>query len=277
MSRPPACEPFRWVQLQRRLGLTCDALAPARHVFTTRQWTLGSGLNESGWTEIAEAVGVDRTRLVRVQQVHAAGVLVVRHGDPLHPADDERRLREADIILSDDPTIAMAIQTADCVPVIVLDRRSGVVAAVHAGWRGLAARVPEAAVGALGRTFGSKPDDLTVVAGPSIGMCCYEVGEDVRQQFDQAAFANAAIQRWFAPARRPRHWYFDTWAATLDQVVAAGVPQSSVHIAGMCTASHPEVFCSYRRDGQRAGRMAAVIRPISPGPWRHSPDDRRAR
>jgi polyphenol oxidase len=204
--------------------------------------------------------------------VHGAAI-VVRHRGSESPAPDWSR--EADIIVSDDREFALAVQTADCVPLLMADRRTGAVAAAHAGWRGLAANVPGVAVAALAREFGSLPGDLVVAIGPSIGACCYEVGTDVREAFTSGGF-ESELRRWFAdgpqptsrnpsmpalPAgRRPGHWFFDGWSAARDQLVRAGVPLAQIHSAVLCTASH-QSLCSYRRDAGAAGRIAAVIRP----------------
>jgi YfiH family protein len=186
-----------------------------------------------------------------------------------------------DILVSGDPRVALTVRAADCVPLLIADTRSGAVAAAHAGWRGLAAGVPRRAVDALVRRFDGHPGDLIAVAGPSIGACCYEVGVDVYRQFEEAGFGDA-MGRWFLSRPRPAHdhqplpsvtgdlrsdrWFFDGWCATCDQLKAAGVRADAIHLANMCTASHP-AFCSYRRDGNRAGRMVGAIR--SPGPPRH--------
>jgi YfiH family protein len=241
---------------------------------TTCGWELGAAAADStrAWAQVEEAVGVP---LLRVRQVHGANVLVRRAGDT-----DRGGMPDADVIISIDPTVAIAIQTADCVPLLIVDRRTGAVAAAHAGWRGLAAAVPRAAIEALQREFAARPSDLVVAAGPSIGPCCYEVGEDVMRCFLNAGFAAATLARWFLdralptavnpsmPGRRAEvrvnHWYFDSARAAGDQVQSAGVPADQIFLAGLCTASHPGALCSYRRDGVGAGRMAAVIRASAP-------------
>jgi polyphenol oxidase len=116
------------------------------------------------------------------------------------------------------------------------------------------------AVDALRREFGSRPHDLIAAIGPSISAPRYEVGGDVRVRFEQAGCPNEQLARWFPTAGRPGHWCFDGWCAALDQLVAAGLTATQIHSAGLCTASHPEVFCSYRRDGRGAGRIAGAIR-----------------
>jgi YfiH family protein len=162
------------------------------------------------------------------------------------------------------------------VPLLIADRRTGAIAAAHAGWRGMAAGVPSAVVSAMAREFGSRPADLLVALGPSVGACCYEVGLDLRRQFESSGFRPDQLARWFfetpqaragnpsmpglAHAGRAGHWFFDGWTATRDMLLDAGVPGDSIFTAGLCTASHPAVLCSYRREGPPAGRLAAAIR-----------------
>jgi YfiH family protein len=193
--------------------------------------------------------------LLRTRQVHGASVVIRRRGDV--PGDGE--LPEADILISNDPDMALAIQTADCVPLLLADPVEGGVAAAHAGWRGLAAHVPERVVQAMTREFGCRPADLIAAIGPSISGPRYEVGHDVRERFESADFAAAQIARWFREGR-PGHFHFDGWQSARDQLESAGVPSAQIHVAGLCTSTYPEVLCSYRRDGTRAGRLAAVIR-----------------
>jgi len=264
-------------------------------MFTTRSWLLGASKDQPAWQEVAEAMDVSPATFVRLHQVHGAHVAVHRAGDP-PPAPAGATappLSEADIVISNDSQAAVAIQTADCVPILIADQRNGAVAAAHAGWRGLAARVPIAAVEALAREFGSRPADLLTAIGPSIGACCYEVGEDVRGRFEQAGFTCDQLARWFVTEPRPttrnpsmcalstvaraNHWYFDGWAAARQQLESAAVPADQIYVASLCTASHESTFCSYRRDGKKAGRMAAAIRSGLPRPSPHSPGDPRGR
>lgn len=271
--RPQPTDAFAWVQARGGPALVCRPLEPfGPHLFTSRQWALASapdGDSAAAWVDVAAAIGADAAHLARLHQVHGTHAVVAQ------PAARP----DADIVVSDQRDIALAIQSADCVPLLIADARTGAVAAAHAGWRGLAARVPAVAVEMLAREFGSRASDLIVAAGPSIGTCCYEVGDDVRASFEAAGFTRDELARWFfgepqptlrnpsmtgLPAkRRQAHWYFDGWATTRCQLAAAGVRSERIHIAELCTASHAEHLCSYRRDGKASGRTAAVIRRVT--------------
>jgi len=97
--------------------------------------------------------------------------------------------------------------------------------------------------------------------GPSISAARYEVGADVRERFAASRCSSAHLARWFTDADRPSHWYFDGWRSARDLLEAAGVPAAQIHAAGLCTASHPDLLCSYRRDGKGTGRFAGAIKP----------------
>ena len=257
--------------------LVCEPLEPfAHHFFTTRSWRIGERTADAadGWKDVAAAAHVGPNHFGRLHQVHGRDVVVYKRDERV----PDGAMPTADIAITDDPAIAVAVQTADCVPLLLVDRQRGAVAAAHAGWRGLAAQVPSATIGRMGSGFGTDPRDLLVAAGPSIGACCYEVGEDVRAAFADAGFTSAQLGRWFSPeplalspanppmkslpaARRKGHWFFDGWSCVRDQLEAAGVPPGQIFLSDLCTASHEAAFCSYRRDGKVAGRMAGVIRP----------------
>jgi hypothetical protein len=277
VTLPKPNDGFHWTQLSGKPVLVCDALEPfAAHFFTTREWRLGDRTPESrdGWDEVAEAADVDAWHLGRLHQVHAADAVTYKKGGPIPGGV----VPAADIVLTDDPSVAIAVQTADCLPILIVDRETGAVAAAHAGWRGLARGVPTKAVIRLtfGSGFDGRPRNLLVAVGPAIGACCYEVGEEVRARFADGWLAEGeSLDKWFRaePAklptnppmrtlvttRRTDHWFFDTWTCVRDQLEDVGVPRDQIFIADLCTASH-DAFCSYRRDGAMAGRTAGVIR-----------------
>jgi YfiH family protein len=262
---------FEWQPTAAGPALVCRELQRyVTHLFTTNHWTLGdrttSGDDHAAWEQVARAIDLTFDTVHRPRQVHGKAVVLPSANSRISPGD---------IIVTNNPLLGLAVQSADCVPLLFVDPTTMAVCAAHAGWRGLAAGVPLAAVQALKKNFGSRGADLFVALGPSIGGCCYEVGRDVRDAF-AAGFSAVDYERWFSDepkrldtnppmpnlkaARRPDHWFFDSWRSVRDQLEAAGVPASHIFSADLCTASHPQVFCSYRRDGTPTGRMAAAIR-----------------
>ena len=111
---------------------------------------------------------------------------------------------------------------------------------------------------------GVRPADLLAALGPSIGPCCYEVGDEVRGAFATAGWSAARCERWFA-SRPGARLHLDLWRATSDQLEETGVRLERVHVAALCTATHHRVFFSYRAEGPGTGRLAAIIRPPSCG------------
>jgi YfiH family protein len=259
---------FRWDSESWGPALRCAALEPlAAHLFTSRALALGAAgaAGEAAWAMLAETFGCRPSEVVRLQQVHGAEV-IVRRADRAqavrpgcapargHDGDCDDR-PTADIVISNDPSLLLTVQAADCVPLLLADRRSGAVAAVHAGWRGTAAGAAGVAVRALRAHFDARAGDLVAAIGPSIGPCCYEVGPELRDAFLTAGHPRDEVERWFHSEGR-----LDLWTANRDQLVRAGLPPEAVHVATLCTRDDAERLCSYRRDGARAGRIAAAIR-----------------
>ena len=258
MSLPPVPDDFAWTQESWGAGLECVPLARiAPHRFTTRQLAFTSADDER---RLSEAIGA--TSIALAKQVHGRVVIVVRRARP--PGPDERP--EADAFVSDAPDVAVAVRVADCVPLLMADRVKGVVAAVHAGWRGTAARVAVAAVDTLAREFGSRPQDLVAAIGPSIGPCCYEVGSELVDAFAAAGHERYLIDRWFlAPppprgSREPSKLRLDVPGSNRDQLILAGVAPEQIHMSGLCTAMHLDLLASYRVEREKAGRIVAAIR-----------------
>jgi polyphenol oxidase len=190
----------------------------------------------------------------RVEQaLQGAGRLLLLkqvHGRTVVQAPWEGR-PEADAALAPEPGLVLGIETADCLPVLVVDPQRRAVAAAHAGWRGTVAQVAREAVRAL-VAGGSRKGDLRAALGPGIGPCCYEVGDDVRQAFgpEGAAF--------FRPGPRGRD-HLDVRAANRAQLLAEGLRPQQVAAVEECTFCHPDLYHSYRRDGKDAGRMINFV------------------
>lgn len=261
MTLPAPDAAFHWTTEAWGAGLRCQPLsAVARHVFTTRQLGLrGAPADSAGeWAQVVAAVGVRAEQLMRVRQVHGRTVRVVTRGSP---ADAGVR-PDGDAIVSNVPGLALAVLVADCVPILLADPVSGAAAAIHAGWRGTCAGVVDAAIRAMREHFGTDPQHLAAAVGPSIGACCYEVGEEVRSTFLSADLRGTDPDTWFrtvsGPAAVPS-LRLDLWTAIADQLAACGVPPARMWRCGLCTQTHAALLDSYRAAGAAAGRMAAVV------------------
>jgi YfiH family protein len=232
--------------------LRCRPLSEiADHFFTDATLTLRD--SEQEWQQVARLADVPVDRLRLLSQVHGTRVVTVKdRSDAWVPP-------QADGAITQDRSAALVVRVADCAPILLADRRTGAVAAVHAGWRSTMQGIATLAVDLLRTDSGVDPADIVAAIGPSLGPCCGEMGEEVVQAFAGAGHPDADLQRWFlrAPGRRP---HFDLWTANRDQLERAGVPAGQIHSANLCTRTYADAFHSYRAHGAGAGRMAAVIR-----------------
>ena len=171
--------------------------------------------------------------LASVRQVHSASVI---------RAASAGVQGEGDALITAAPDLFLGIRTADCFPVLIADRRTHAVAAVHAGWRGVAGGIVPATVRALQAGFGSAVEDLQIAIGPGIGACCFEVGPEVAAQF-----------------QRQGRIHLDLAAEIAAQCKTLGVSAAKIETSHLCTFCHAPEFFSYRRQGAAAGRMVSVI------------------
>lgn len=245
----------------RAMDLLRSPLLPnTRHGFSTRRGGVSTGryaaLNLStSWGDDASAVaenrrrvaadgGFDGERLYLVRQVHGAACILV---DGRAPA--ELREIEADALVATTPGAAVGVLTADCVPILFSDGE-GRVAAAHAGWRGTVAGVAAAALEKLVAN-GARRERIRAALGPSIGPCCFEVGEEVAAEF--APLAPASV------VRGPGKPHVDLRRANHDLLMAAGLGTEQIDAAPPCTHCERERFFSYRRDGRGIGQMLSFI------------------
>jgi YfiH family protein len=224
---------------------------------------------------LAEAItGDPATPLVALKQVHSNKVVLTGVADASHEPPCK-----ADGLMTAEPGLLLAIQTADCIPVLVADRKRRVVAAFHAGWRGTVKRIVESGVGCMRLEFGSQPEDLIAAIGPGIGPCCYAVGEDALSEFEsQFAYARelfrevydadpvrAKYPMLFMTQRPPGHspigpsLHLSLVEANRRQLLAAGLKPSAIQTVGGCTSCLRELFFSHRASQGHAGRMMSVI------------------
>jgi polyphenol oxidase len=269
------------------------------HGFSTRQGGYsraygGHALN-LGFTKTDSKAAVDRNRALFLAQLDAGGrcpwpLVTLRqiHSDIIHAitaVPDERPT--GDGLITSTTGLLLAIQTADCLPVIVVDRRKRAIGVFHAGWRGTVKRIVEKGVGEMHRHFGSRPGDLEAAIGPGVHNCCYTVGEEVRENFEsQFAYASALFHEikesdpvrekypmLFLTARAPGHSalpikiFLDLVEANRRQLLDAGVPRKNIAASPLCTSCNVDLLFSYRAEQGSTGRLMGVA-GIKPEPAR---------
>ena len=261
---------FTWRESDGVRALVCTPLEQAgfANAFSTRLGGVSpfqqDALNLAGFNEDeAENIYENRRRFLRLfagewtltscWQVHSADVRTVRDLE-----DARHDTMHCDALVTNVPRLLVGVKTADCVPIILGDRRTGACAAVHAGWRGTVASILPRAVERMRAEYGTRPEDLCAAIGPAAGACCYEVGDEVIEAFAEK-FPHAA--HLFTPTRAG-HALVDLHRANREQLLAAGVSNEQIHTAPLCTMCRTDIFFSYRREKAlhgRTGRLMAVI------------------
>jgi YfiH family protein len=214
------------------------------------------------------ALGATDSPLVLLKQFHSA-VTVFFASPPAQPG-------KGDALLTNSAGILLGIQTADCVPILLVDPKKRAVAAIHAGWRGTLARIAEKTAGEMRMHFDSNPADILAALGPSIGGCCYEVGTEQVTEFT-SQFADAAEYfdelrtgeepnplQWLnrmPPGHQPppKNVRLDLRKANRSQLLASGLRDTNIFLSNLCTACHPDLFFSYRKEAANSGRLLSVI------------------
>lgn len=191
---------------------------------------------------------VDSLPLHTLIQVHGDGIVTISR------SSSASHRPEADGLMAIEPGALLGIATADCVPILLVEPYKGVIAALHAGWRGTLKGIAPQAVTLLASAWQVDPQNLHVALGPSIGRCCYEVGPEV----GEAIVSRWNIQNDSAWRRNGEKGFLDLRAINTLQLAEVGVPQAQIAHIGPCTFCHA-AFASYRRDGVRAGRQLSVI------------------
>ena len=261
---------FYWRERDGVRVLICEPLEQAgfTNAFSTRLGGVSpmpqESLNLAGFNEDTAAnIHENRRRFLKLLagdwtltscwQVHGSAVRVVRS-----LADARNDTENCDALTTCTAGILLGVKTADCVPLLVGDARTGAVAGIHAGWRGTVAGIVSQTLARMKEEFGSRPEDLRVAIGPAASGCCYEVGSEVVEAF-LASFP--ALEHHLTPTREG-HALIDLQKANGELLVAAGVAPERIHLAPFCTMESTDLFFSYRQEKKvygRVGRLMAVI------------------
>ena len=209
--------------------------------------------------------------LVSLRQIHSDVIHVVRAA--------QAELLTGDGLITNVPGVALAVMTADCLPVLLADKKNKAVGAFHAGWRGTVQRIAEKGLGIMRREFGTQPENVFAAIGPGIQQCCYEVGQDLKDQFEsQFSYGSELFQQvkdyddvhekyplLFMNMRAPGHGdqciklHLSLREANRRQLLETGIPQKQISALEDCTSCDTRTFFSHRAEKGRTGRMMAMI------------------
>ncbi len=240
---------------ERVLNLSCTEWDQRENVLKNRQ-------------TFQSAIAATESPLVLLKQFHSAVALFF--------ATPPQEPRKGDASFTNSRGILLGVQTADCVPILLVDPKKRAVAAIHAGWRGTLARIAEKTVGEMRMHLGSNPVDILAALGPAIGGCCYEVGTELVTEFT-SQFSDA--EDYFDDPRtgeepNPLQWLnrmppghqppptnvrLDLRKANRSQLLAAGLREQNIFASDLCTACHTDLFFSYRKEGVNSGRLLTAI------------------
>jgi polyphenol oxidase len=286
----PALAKFDWLVhgFSARPGGTSELPAAPRSAKSKPERVLNLGFTD--WDTRARvtenrikffhAIGAENMRIAAVRQIHSDAAHRV-DADILEASSASGKdALQGDALFTRDPGILLIVQTADCVPVLLVDTKQRGIAAIHSGWRGTLKRIAAKTLGRMTMEFGTRPEDVIAAIGPAIGRCCYEVGSDVARDFD-AQFPDA--RAWFngpfdalASGESDPNWlpwltmkppghappplrvHLDLLAANRAILTEAGIPGRQISVANLCTACRPDLLFSYRRE-KTTGRLIAAI------------------
>jgi YfiH family protein len=269
---------FYWRKLGDVQALICAPLEAAGFVngFSTRIGGTSpmpeNALNLAGFNEdTAENILENRRRFLKLfagagaqwalagcWQVHGSDVRLINNLSEAKPAEDARGdTVYCDAIVSNASGVLAGVKTADCVPILIGDPRTGAFAAIHAGWRGTLAEAATNALTRMATEYKTTPQDVRVAIGPAAGACCYEVGTDVID-----AFSNSFPSQDLFTETRADHACIDLLKANRSQLISAGVDRDKINVAPLCTMCRTDLFFSYRREKNvqgKVGRLMSVI------------------
>lgn len=205
--------------------------------------SLNLGINTE---DVPQSVRENRSRFLEMLQVKDSQLVipVQVHGDRVHPALSPGTVPDTDSLVTNQPGLMLSVQTADCLPVFLIDPVKPALGLVHAGWRSAAKRIASKTVRIMAESFGSDPADLLAFFGPSIGPCCCAVGKDTAGQFDPKYIREGRL---------------DLWQCNADQLLESGMRAENIIQSRLCTVCHPEWFFSHRASGGKTGRMLGVL------------------
>lgn len=239
-----------------------------KHCFTTRQGGVSSGPYDSmnlrfncddikenvieNYKIICDAIGVDYKKLVLSKQVHEDIIYKADYEDCGNGIIFENRFSSVDGLITDKPGIPLCTVYADCVPLFFLDKKQGVIASVHSGWRGTVQRIGQKAVKMLIDEYNSHPEDILAAIGPSIGECHFEVSDEIAGIFDKEFGEDTVV-------KYDNKYHVNLEKACYSQFIAEGIPEKNITAAGICTYCNSDLLFSHRKTNGIRGNLGAII------------------
>jgi len=199
---------------------------------------------------LIDKLGIDKDfAIVLASQTHSSNIVVIERGQTLGWRDHSDAIQDCDALITNQKNILIGVLTADCVPILLFDSSKKVVASVHAGWKGSSSKILIKTVCKMQDVFGSDPKDIYAVIAPSIGVCCYEVGLDVANNFQEDTKKQLSNEKYMLDLKRENY----------NQLIDAGLLDANIEISERCTSCDNDRFFSYRKEGGCSGRFLSFI------------------
>lgn len=202
-----------------------------------------------------KSLGIKIENLVLTHQVHKDNILEVDEGDRGKGIIRETDIKETDGFITDKKNVALVTFYADCVPLFFLDPVNQAIGLTHAGWKGTISRIGQKTLEKMVEAYGSDPKEVLVAIGPSIGECCFEVGEEVIRKVEE----NFKDSRKYFYKKDNGKFMLDLWAINKDQFLEMGILEENITVSNICTKCNKDVFFSHRGDNGKTGSLAAIM------------------
>ena len=248
-----------------------DVAENVRHLFSTRKGGVSRGIYESmnlsfhrgddagnvleNFRRIAALFDSTPDKIVCAKQTHTTNIRRVTKEDAGKGVTKEPDYEEIDGLVTDEPGLILSTSFADCVPLYFVDTVKGAIGLAHSGWRGTVNRMGARMIEEMKRQFGSDPGDLLVAVGPSICVDCYEVGEDVAEEFQKAFPDTEVLQK----GKLEGKYQLDLWKANEQLLLEAGIREEHLEITDLCTCCNPELLFSHRASHGQRGNLCAFL------------------
>ncbi|RKD34312.1 peptidoglycan editing factor PgeF [Thermohalobacter berrensis] len=251
-----------------------DETGLIKHMFTTRiggvspkpydSLNLGFNLEDEkenvlkNYKIVSDVMEVSLDSCVLSDQTHGTNIRIVTKEDAGKGIVRQKDYKSVDGLLTDIPGLTIFTFYADCVPIFYLDKVKKVVGLAHGGWRGTVEKIAGKMIDKMIKVYGSRPEDILIGIGPSIGPCCYEVSEDVFKRFNE----NFTNTRNMLKKRGSSRWMLNLWEANREALKEKGIKSRNITISNLCTSCNNDIFYSYRKEKGKTGRMAAIIQLV---------------